>query len=186
VLRNEEQRGIDLGLTGVDGLIAACAKADEEEIHAIRARDEQLVSQVLAEGGTLLAQFAGVGNTEGVRCLLDLGVAADAVNPHGDSYFDIARYSTALHAAAWRGWPETVKLLIERGTPVNALDGKGRTALQVAIRACVDSHWKERRSLEWIEPLLKAGASLDGIEIPCGYDEADELLRAHFEGRGMD
>jgi len=54
-----------------------------------------------------------------------------------------------------------------------------RTALQLAVTACVDSCWKRRRSLEWIEPLLTAGASTDSIEIPTGYDEADELLRGH-------
>lgn len=179
VLMNLKKRGIEVGLTEVDVLIGACAMVDEDTVRTIAAHDPQLVSQVLAQGGTLLAQFAGVGNTDGVRCLLDLGVPADALSLHGDSYFDIARNSTALHAAAWRGWPQTAKLLIARGTPVNALDGKARTALQLAIKACVDSYWKGRRSLEWIKPLLNAGATLDGIEIPCGYDEADDLLRSY-------
>ena len=94
----------------------------------------------------------------------------------GDGYWDLATGSTALHAAAWRMWPETVKLLIERGTPVNALDGKGRTALALAVKACVDSYWKDRRTPESVRALLKAGATIDGVEIPCGYEEVDELL----------
>ena len=73
-------------------------------------------------------------------------------------------------------WPATVKLLIERGAPVNAQDGKGRTPLMLAVRACVDSYWKWRRTPESVDALLKAGASLEGIETPCGYDEVDELL----------
>jgi len=131
---------------------------------------------LLVAGGTLLAEFAGNGNTEGVRRLLDLGVDSAALFREGDIYWDLARDSTALHSAAWRTWPETVRLLLERGTPVNALDGKGRTALMLAVKACVDSYWKNRRTPESVQVLLQSGATLNGIEIPCGYDAVDELL----------
>ncbi len=130
----------------------------------------------------MLGAFAGIGNTDSIRSLLDLGVKADALYA-GDAYYDTAKDSTALHVAAWRARPATVKLLIERGTPVNELDGSGRSALQLAIRACVNSYWKERRTTESIEALLKAGASTDGIEIPCGYDGADKLLHQYAEMR---
>ncbi|MGA8103667.1 MAG: ankyrin repeat domain-containing protein, partial [Candidatus Acidiferrales bacterium] len=86
---------------------------------------------------------------------------------------------TALHVAAWRGWPAAVKELIARGAAVNARDAKGRTALILAVKACVDSHWKDRRSPDSVKALLQAGASTSGIEIPSGYDEVDELLRQY-------
>jgi len=72
-----------------------------------------------------------------------------------------------------------VKLLIARGTPVDALDGKGRTALALAVRACVDSYWTQRRTPESVEALLGAGASVRAAEYPSGYVEVDELLKAH-------
>ena len=161
VLAVMKQRGIDLKLEGVDVLIAACAMADHGAILALTEDQPQLVAELVAEGGTLLAEFAGNGNTEGVRCLLDVGVDAGALFKESDIYFDIAEGGTALHAAAWRAWPETVKLLVERGAPVNAIDGKGRSALALAVRACVDSYWTDRRSPDSVEALLKAGASLD-------------------------
>jgi len=176
VLRLLRERGIDWGLAGVDRLIAACAAADDAAIRDLTSSEPELVQELLARGGQLLAEFAGVGNTEGVRRLLDLGVPATALFRAGDGYWDLARDSTALHSAAWRGWPETVKLLIARGAPVNALDGKGRTALALAVKACVDSYWKNRRTPESVQALLNAGATLDGIELPCGYDAIDELL----------
>jgi hypothetical protein len=43
----------------------------------------------------------------------------------------------------------------------------------------VDSYWKERRTPESVEALLKAGASVRGLEFPSGYAEVDELLRKH-------
>jgi ankyrin repeat protein len=178
VLRLLRERGIDWQLEGPDRLIAACASSDDRAIRDLTAGNPALVSLVLAQGGQLLAEFAGNGNTEGVRRLLDLGVPANALFSKGDAYWDLAGDSTALHSAAWRGWPSTVKLLIERGAHVNARDGNGRTALILAVKACVDSYWKWRRTPESVDALLKAGASLEGVLIPCGYEEVDQLLRA--------
>ena len=73
-----------------------------------------------------------------------------------------------MHVAAWRAWPEVVKELIARGAPVNANDGQGRTALQLAVKACVDSYWTDRRSPDSVRALLEAGASTAGIELPTG------------------
>lgn len=177
-----ECRGMAIELQGMERLIAACARNDLAAVRAIRAKEPQLVRELVAQGGKLLAEFAGVGNTGGVRQLLDLGVDVNAVTEDGDPYFDVAQNSTALHSAAWRARPATVKLLIERGAPVNALDGKGRTALALAVRACVDSYWKGRRTPESVEALLKAGATVRGVEFPSGYPEVDELLKAHGGG----
>jgi ankyrin repeat protein len=178
VLRLLTERGFDLNLEGVDRLLAACALADDAAIHSIITAEPEFVAELAAEGGTVLAEFAGNGNTEGVRRLLDLGVDASALYREDDPYWDITKESTALHVAAWRAWPTTVKLLIQRGTPVNALDGNGRSALALAVKACVDSFWKDRRTPESVKALLDAGATVDGIEIPCGYDEVDQLLLA--------
>ena len=172
-----EQRGIPVELAGVERLIAACAKNDEAKFRSIADGEPQLVHKLMAEGGKLLVQFAGVGNTGGARLLLDLGVSVAALSEDGDPYFDIAKNSTALHAAAWRAWPSTVKLLLERGAPVNATDGKQRTPLMLAVRACVASHWTGRRTPESVRALLDAGASVTGVDFPSGYTEVDELLR---------
>ena len=179
VLEAFERGGIAMEFEGVERLIAACARNDGKAVRAIAASEPALVRELLAEGGTLLAESAGVGNTEGVRQLLDLGVNVAALYEKGDAYFDIAPKSTALHVAAWRAWPSTVALLIERGAPVDALDGKGRTALALAVRACVDSYWTNRRSPESVERLLRAGAAASSVEYPSGYSEVDELLRRY-------
>jgi len=166
----------DLG--GVLRLIAACATNDAGLVRAIAEREPELVEELLADGGELLAEFAGVGNTAGVRLLLDLGVPVDARYEKGDGYFDVAKNSTALHVAAWRAWPATLKLLVERGASVGATDAKGRTPLALAVRACVDSYWTDRRSPESVAALLAAGASVTEAPFPCGYAEVDELLRS--------
>ncbi len=179
VLELMERRGLPIELQGVERLIAACARNDAAKVRSIAEQEPELVRELVAQGGKLLAEFAGVGNTDGVRQLLDLGVSVNALTEEGDPYFDVAKDSTALHSAAWRARPATAKLLIKRGAQVNALDGKGRTALALAVRACVDSYWKERRTPETVEALLKAGASVRGVEYPSGYAEVDDLLRTY-------
>jgi hypothetical protein len=59
----------------------------------------------------------------------------------GDAYYDMARNSSALHVAAWRARPEIGKELLARGASVNAIDAQNRTALQLAVKACIDSYW---------------------------------------------
>ena len=174
-----ERRGIPLALTGVDQLLATCARNDAPGVRAIAEREPALVEEIKQPGGQLLAEFAGVGNTDGVRHLLDLGVPVEALFRAGDGYWDVAPDSSALHVAAWRARHATVRLLINRGAPIDARDGKGRTPLALAVRACVDSYWADRRSPESVDALLRAGASTGSIVVPSGYDEIDALLQNH-------
>jgi ankyrin repeat protein len=173
-----ENRGVSLEFHGVDRLIAGCARNDESKVHALVQSEPQLLKEILALGSNLLAEFAGTANTEGVRILLDLGVDVRSLY-EGDGYFDIAKDSTALHVAAWKAWHKTVKLLIERGAPINISDGKGRTPLMLAVKACVDSYWTYRRSPESVKALLDAESTTDRVAFPCGYADVDELLRLH-------
>ncbi len=120
VLAEFESRGISTKLDGVAALIAACATGDTARVHAIASETPALVPELVARGGTLLARFAGNGNLEGVRALLDLGVRATTPFEDGDGYFGIARGTLAIHIAAKRGRPAVVKLLIERGSPTDS------------------------------------------------------------------
>jgi ankyrin repeat protein len=105
--------------------------------------------------------------------------ADDRTSAREDPYYGVAADSTALHVAAWRARPGTVRLLIERGAPVDALDGQGRTPLALAVKACVDSYWTARHSPDSVAALLDAGASARGVPFPSGYAEVDDLLRRH-------
>jgi len=163
----------------LDTLVAACARGDLPQAQSLIAQNSHLLQQLLQIGGSLLSRFTGVGNLEGVRVLLDLGIPPDALWPDGDPYFDMTRNSTALQNAAWRARHDIVSELIARGAPINATDLRGRTALQLAVKACIDSYWKSRRQPDSVAALLAAGATTQGIHLPTGYDPIDELL-----GRG--
>jgi len=177
-----EKRGFSVQLEGINRLVAACARGDGKLAHSLAHSDPALVPQLLEQGGARLAEFAGTWNTGGVGLLIDLGVPV--ASPYeGDGYFDLAKDSTALHVAAWKGVTSTVRLLIQRGAPVNGVDAKGRTPLMLAVKATVDSYWTHRRTPHSVKALLEAGASIDGVTYPSGYAEVDDLLREHGAGR---
>ncbi|HEV7593901.1 MAG TPA: ankyrin repeat domain-containing protein, partial [Gemmatimonadaceae bacterium] len=178
-----EKRGIEIELDGVERLIAACARDDAAAVRSIVSAEAQLLRELLTEGGRLLARFAGVGNTNGVRQLLDLGVDVGELYKEGDGYFDIAPNSMAIHVAAWRAHHATLRLLIGRGSPIDVPDGQGRTPLALAVKACVDSYWTDRRTPESVDALLRAGARASEVGFPSGYAEVDELLRVYQRGR---
>jgi len=179
VLELFEQRGIPIDLSGVDILIAACAKGNAALVHSIAEGEPHLVGEVRAMGGALLATFAGTDNPAGVRQLLDLGVDVASPFTEGDGYFGEPKNSLAIHVAAWRARPAVVKLLLERGSPVDLPDPSGRTPLTLAVRACVDSWWTERCSPESVQILLNAGARVEGVPFPSGHPQVDDLLKAH-------
>jgi uncharacterized protein len=58
-----------------------------------------------------------------VRLLIGRGLDLNAVNDRGE---------TALHGAASRGYPQVVKLLVDRGANTAARTTAGRSALDLA------------------------------------------------------
>jgi ankyrin repeat protein len=180
ILTTLEQRGFALKFEGPDAdletLIAACAQGDLPRANSLIAGNPQVQPRLLQTGGSLLARFAGAANLEGLRTLLDLGIPPNALWPEGDPYWELTKNSTALHVAAWRAHHDILRELIARGTPIDATDQRGRTALQLAVKACIDSYWKNRRKPDSVAALLKAGATAEGIDLPTGYDAIDALL----------
>jgi len=90
-----------------------------------------------------------------VDFLLRQGIGNDAKLPHDGQ--------TGLHWAAYGGHLETVKLLLERGAPVNATDESyGGTPLEWALYQWGNSPLQAARGsyYETISLLIQAGAKL--------------------------
>jgi len=178
ILDSLARRGFKPELRGIDELVALCAQAQTDAARALAHNSPDLLAHLHSAGGSLLARFAGAANDAGVRTLLALGIAPNALWAEGDGYWDLTPGSTALHVAAWRAHHTVVATLIVASAEVNARDARQRTPLQLAVKACTDSYWKRRRQPDSVAALLAAGASADGIDWPTGYDAIDALLRA--------
>jgi hypothetical protein len=97
-------------------------------------------SELVAEGGPLIAEFAGNGNRR-VRQLLDLGV--DQRQARGRGWL-LRREEQHRASSATGARHATVKLLIGNHLSIRRC-ANGRTPLMLAVRACVDSYWADWR-----------------------------------------
>ena len=170
VLRAFARRGASIELHGLERLLAACARHDAATRPDRGRRTSRPRRTTLrTDGGRFLAWFAGVGNTDGVRLLLDLGVADRRPVRRGRGLLrrrtQQPRDSRRRLAREPRDPAPAHRSRIAHRRP----DGKGRSPLMLAVRACVDSYWTRRRTPESVKALLDAGASITGVMLPSGY-----------------
>jgi hypothetical protein len=99
-------------VTPLDALIGACLRLDAHEAHAIaRAYPHALETATAQDLDVLVA--ASRSSIDHLRLMLDVGVPAGGRGCAG---------MTALHAAAWHGRVDAVRLLMARGAPADARD----------------------------------------------------------------
>jgi hypothetical protein len=94
-----------------DPFIEACLKADEDAIASLRAADPTIVGRAIAEHPDLMLRAAAIGRWEAVPGLAELG-------------FSVAGREgrTPLHHAAAANNVEAVRLLVELGADLDAVD----------------------------------------------------------------
>ena len=86
---------------------------------------------------------------------------------------------TGLHWAAANGHLEVVRLLTERGPPLEARNRWGGTVLASTLYSALQPQANAADYAAAIELLLEAGADLGAVMYPTGNDLVDELLRRH-------
>jgi len=154
-------------------LLVACMLADRPLAEGIAARHPGLVTELDDEDKTLPAKccWETNRNIEAVRLMLDLGFPVDVPETnHG---------YLPLHNAAWCGDAELVKLLLERGHPVDRRDPTYHaTALGFAIHSCVVAKRHPDGDFPKVaELLLAAGVPLDEGQCPTGHAELDAAIQ---------
>jgi ankyrin repeat protein len=143
------RHGADGPESGADMFLSACLRADRDEAQRIVAADPGLVSGLTGDERATLVRAAGSGNTPAVAVMLELGVPLETRGDDG---------ATALHAAAYGGKLDAVRLLLERGADVEARDTTWDSTPLVWANVGRDEH-RGSDSTDWDEllRLLEAG-----------------------------
>jgi ankyrin repeat protein len=173
------KRGFTIPSVGDDAFLIACARADEAAARRLLAADAALLGRVQSRVPTLLIDFAGAENPDAVRLLLDLGFDVNAART--EPRWRVGE--TALHVAAWRGRAPTVRLLIDRGAPLEAQIHSGHTPLDLVLLGLSQpSEWTPNDEAPTIaRMLLGAGAELhnDHVDLAAAIclDLSDDVAR---------
>lgn len=101
-------------LSPLERFMAACARADRPAAEAMLAAHPELRSQLRAHDHLMLHRPAETGNAAVLETMLACGFDPDAKDKDG---------VTPLHRAAMGGHVEAVRVLLNHGANVNALDG---------------------------------------------------------------
>jgi len=157
----------------IDRFLGACVHADRQSAEQLLAEHPDLRDRMTEDDRATVVETAGSGSAAGVGLMLDLGFSPHARNSFGEQ---------PLHAAAYAGSADVVRLLIDAGADVDGRDARF-DATPLAF-ATVGSGERAGQIGNWVEVvhlLVDAGASRDGVRIsskPPSEDVAD-LLRGY-------
>ncbi len=154
-------------------IFAAAMGGDVARAEELLAANRTLATAVSPDGWTPLHLAAFFGSAEVARVLLNNGASPTARSTN-------AMANLPLHAAAAGRHATLVKLLIERGSPANARQHGGWTALHAAA---------QNGDIELAEILVDAGAEISAraennqcpldLALTKGQQRMVEFLEAH-------
>jgi ankyrin repeat protein len=173
-------RGAAGELRPVDALLGACAVGDEARARLLLDADPTLLETLASTERDVLLHAAAHGRVEAVRVLAALGLDVAAEGSDG---------GTPLHWAAWNGRVATVRLLLERGAPVNVRDLRfGSAPLAWAAHGSKNCRTADDDYIAVIDLLL--GAGVDRALTYNNWREPPEALSSdavakHLRARGF-
>jgi ankyrin repeat protein len=175
-----EEHGAIAEFEPYDAILIAAAEEDEERVHELVTRYPEVVERFtdygrqdetglpLGSAGDLLHDMARLGKAKALRVLLDLGLDVGQRNRFGE---------TPLHWAALAGQVDAVRLLLERGAPLDVKE-KNHEADPLGWAIWGSTNWDDPRGsyAESVRLLLDAGALPEGrFE---GSKEVQEVLHS--------
>ena len=157
--------------TDTDRFLGACRAGDRQEAGRLLAGHPDLPGRLSDEDRAVICDAAADGPPGALALMLDLGFSPRA-----------SRFGEQpLHAAAYHGNAQAVRLLLDAGAEVDARDTRF-DATPLAF-ATVGSGEQAGQPGDWtgtVSLLIEAGASRQGVWVsgkPPGEDVADLLLR---------
>ena len=153
--------------TDVDRFIGACRRADRAVAEQILAEHPDLPDRLTDDDRAAVTEAAGSAPAAAVALMLDLGFSPDDRNGFGEQ---------PLHTAAYYGNAEVVRLLIDAGADLEALDARfDGTPLAYATVGSGERAGQPGNWIETVRLLIRAGASRDDAWI-SGKPPSEEVI----------
>jgi ankyrin repeat protein len=172
--------GADDQVSAADRFLSACLHADRTEAQRQLEDDPGLVARLDDNERATVVRAAERGNTAAVALMLDLGFPIESRGHDG---------ATAIHAAAYAGSAETVRLLLECGADIEATDTTWNSAPLDWAAVGSGEQPSTNPAPDWndtVQTLLDHGASTDGITLSPDNPKQPSpqvaaLLRSHAD-----
>jgi len=156
-------------LSPLERFIAACARADRRAADAIVAAHPDVQSGLLHEHHVMLHRPAESGNAAVLDTMLSCGFETDARDKDN---------VTPLHRASMGGHVEAVRVLLQHGADVNALDGMfAASPLVWAVEGRRNSKHRGADHIGVARLLIAGGVPLEWIPPPGAPDIESTLER---------
>jgi ankyrin repeat protein len=161
--------------TDVDRFIGAGRRADRAAAEQLLAEHPDLPGRLTGDDRAAVAEAAGSAPAAAVALMLDLGFSPGDRNGFGEQ---------PLHTAAYCGNAEVVRLLIDAGADLDALDARfDGTPLAYATVGSGERAGQPGNWTETVRLLIDAGAARDGAWI-SGKPPSEEVI-ALLRGYGI-
>lgn len=165
-------------VTDADAFLAACLQSDRTSAERQLSGDPGLLGRLTGDERAAIVRAAEHGNTTSVELMLDLGIPLETRGDGG---------GTALHAAAYSGSADVIRLLLERGADIEAHDTMWNSSPLVWAAVGSGEQPHTDPAADWVETvrtLLAAGASSGDVTLSPDdpkppSPEVAELLRTY-------
>jgi ankyrin repeat protein len=154
--------------------VAACERGDTETVQTMLQSSPDLPCRLQPQDQRLLVDAAWENRLETVKLMLQAGF-----DPHAQS----GDGSTALHSAAFHGFSEIVKLLLDYNPPLNLRNEYGARPLDSALYGTVHSWRHDGDFPATVEALLKAGSRPVSDAQSTGNAAVDVLLAPYLNAK---
>jgi ankyrin repeat protein len=151
--------------------VAACERADGETMKALLQVSPDLPKRLSRQDQVLLVDAAWNRQLEVVKLMLEAGF---------DPAIQSGNASTALHSAAFHGFSEIVKLLLNYNPPLELRNDYGARPLDSALYGSVHSWRPDGDFAATIDALLQAGSKPAPEVQPTGNAAVDALLSPYL------
>jgi ankyrin repeat protein len=175
------------------GFVMAAVDPGLTEISGMLAPDFVNIKQALQQTGVEIADkkvyLDAVKTASIAKILIDTG--ADVNKPLDAASFNLPKGTTPLHVAAWSGNVDLVKVLLDAGAQVNALDADGVSPVQLGAKSetvaklliaaganPIEASASRRIDIEGAYPGAASRSSFAKMLIDAGADVNRPLRRA--------